>query len=77
MVETVLVEVKERSFWFISGSDRATVECRHCGWKRSPGWRDYQRVFDLSNGHECAGVEAFEQMRRRTAVERAGGEETR
>lgn len=73
----VPTSVKERSFRFSSGSDRAEVTCLNCGWVRHPGWADYQRVFDLSRDHECAGVETYQHMRDRLAAERRAEMEAR
>jgi hypothetical protein len=66
--DEVAATVKQRLFRFTGGT-RATVRCLHCGWHRSPGWREHQRVFDLSNEHDCAGVETYAHMRRRLAAE--------
>jgi hypothetical protein len=56
----ILVEVKARSFRFSAGIP-ASVECLNCGWRRSQRW-PMQRVFDLSIGHECEGVESYVHM---------------
>jgi len=53
--------LKERLFTFSAGGGRAWVRCHHCGWTTSGSTRDTpaQVVFDMSNDHECDGVESY------------------
>lgn len=61
----VVTAIKERSFRFSAGHP-PTVQCLHCGWRKSRRTWPMQRVFDLSEGHECAGVESYGAMLWRT-----------
>jgi hypothetical protein len=56
-----MTALKPRNFRFSAG-DPPTVRCLNCGWKQSHRTWPMQRVFDLSNGHDCAGVQTYAAM---------------
>ncbi|WP_328344926.1 hypothetical protein [Micromonospora sp. NBC_00421] len=61
---------KQRRFSFTSGTTGHRVTCSHCGWT-SRGRGNAQKVADRSIGHECAGVESYQDMLARHVAEAA------
>jgi len=59
-------EKRRRLFSFKTASDgRHSVTCLNCGWSRTLRRKDPQVVFDLSNAHECPGVETYAEAEAR------------
>jgi hypothetical protein len=65
--------MRQRDFLFTGGTDGATVLCRWCGWQvNRPRSIDHQKVYDLAEMHDCAGVETAAERDARELAEPAG-----